>query len=99
MISRCVEVTSVAKVNKKLLVTRFCIAMRAPGLELLPPKVGSIERLESPASFWTPLLTCLTAPWARRELAPKFAGVGRTKQTVQCDVRTRVILIPLEPLG
>jgi len=34
MISRCVEVTSVAKVNKKPLVIRFCIATRAPGFEL-----------------------------------------------------------------
>ena len=57
MISRCAEVTSVANVNKKLLVIRFCIATRAPGLELLPPKVGSIDKLESPASFCTPLLT------------------------------------------
>src|SRR5216683_7550147 len=57
MSSRCVEVTSVAKVNKKLLVTRFCIAMRAPGSELLPPNVGSIDKLERPASFCTPPLT------------------------------------------
>src|SRR4029077_4101339 len=74
MISRCVEVTSVAKVNKKLLVTRFCIAMRAPGSELLPPRVGSIDKLERPASFWTPLLTWLAAPCAKSELAPKFDG-------------------------
>jgi hypothetical protein len=57
MSSRCVEVTSVAKVNKKSLVTRFCIAIRAPGSELLPPNVGSIDKLERPASFWTPPLT------------------------------------------
>ena len=51
MISRCVEVTSVATVNKKLPVIRFCMATRAPGLESLPPKVGSMDKLESPASF------------------------------------------------
>ena len=42
---RCVEVASMAKVNRKLFLTRFCIAMRAPGSELLPPKVGSIDKL------------------------------------------------------
>src|SRR5215468_11121394 len=57
MISRWVDVTSVAKVNKKSLVIRFCIATRAPGFELLPPNVGSMDRLDSPASFCTPLLT------------------------------------------
>jgi hypothetical protein len=39
MISRWVDVTSVAKVNKKLLVIRFCIATRAPGFESLPPQI------------------------------------------------------------
>jgi hypothetical protein len=35
MISRRVEATSVAKVNKKLLVTGFCIATRAPRVEVI----------------------------------------------------------------
>jgi hypothetical protein len=52
---------------------------RAPGSELLPPSVGSIDKLERPASFWTPLLIWLAAPCAKSELAPKlpatrFAG-------------------------
>ena len=35
--------------------------MRAPGFELLPPSVGSICKLEIPASFCTLLLTSLAA--------------------------------------
>src|SRR2546423_12542856 len=34
------------------------MATRADGLELLPPREGSICRLEIPASFWIPLLSC-----------------------------------------
>src|SRR5215468_6263573 len=91
MISRCVEVTSVAKVNKKLLVILFCIATRAPGLELLPPNVGSMDKLDSPASLCTPLLTWLVAPWASSELAPRLDGEAAACSVV-CPRAIRLIM-------
>jgi len=56
MSSRCVEVTSVAKVNKKLLVTRFCIAMRAQD-RIVAAQSRVDRQARETASFWIPPLT------------------------------------------
>jgi hypothetical protein len=97
MSSRCVEVTSVAKVNKKSLVTRFCIAMRAPGSELLPSNVGSMDKLGRPASFWIPPLNSLAAPWARSELAPRLEGVAAAcwEARTRCRAASDFVTYPL----
>src|SRR5256885_16394063 len=58
----------------KFLVTRCCSATRAPGLVPLPPIVGSICKLDIPASFWRRLLTCPAKPCARTEFASRLAG-------------------------
>jgi len=43
--------SNVRSKSKEEIIRLFCMAIRALGSELLPPSVGSIDKLERPASF------------------------------------------------
>src|SRR5882724_5898112 len=74
MISRSVDVTSVEKVTKTLLVTLCWMATRAPGLCWELPRTGSIDNWEMPASFSTRFVIWLLTWEAISDCAPKAPG-------------------------
>src|SRR5207302_10227185 len=72
------------------LVTRYCSATRAHGLVPLPQIVGSICKLDIPASFWRRLLTCPAKPCARTEFASRLAGAA---SSVVCPRAGRLMIL------
>lgn len=72
------EVTSVGKLNKKLFVTRFSMAMRPPGLSR--PNMESMDKLERPGRSLDDAAYLAGGPLRQQGTRPKVGGRGRCRR-------------------